>query len=106
MALILTKATSALLVHSEPRYVLGTGFALIGAGDLWMASISGSSLSLVGVIAPLATVGAGFALAVSSVTEVAINTAPAHLAGMASGSNNLLRNLGFTLGPPSSGPSR
>jgi MFS family permease len=99
MALLLTKATSALLVRCDPRWVLGGGFTLIGVGDLWMAHVSEASLTITGVIAPLVLVGVGFALAVSSITEVAVNTVDPHLAGMASGSNNMLRNLGFTLGP-------
>jgi hypothetical protein len=56
-------------------------------------------VSLAPVIAPFILAGAGFALAVSSVTAVAVNTVPNHLAGMASGSTNMLRDFGFTLGP-------
>ena len=48
---------------------------------------------------PLLLVGTGFALALSSVTAVAVNTVPNHLAGMASGSTSMLRDFGFTLGP-------
>ena len=51
------------------------------------------------MIAPLALVGIGFAFAVSAVSAVAVNTVPNHLAGMASGSASMLRDLGFTLGP-------
>ena len=44
-------------------------------------------------------VGVGFAFALSSVTAVAVNTVPNHLAGMASGTTSQLRDFGFTLGP-------
>ncbi|MFY9928677.1 MAG: hypothetical protein WAK82_11795 [Streptosporangiaceae bacterium] len=35
----------------------------------------------------------------SSLTAVLVDTAPNHLAGMASGAANMLRDFGFTLGP-------
>lgn len=99
MALLLIKVTSALSVHVDPRWVLGTGLALIGAGDIFLFEISRGSLTLLGVIAPIAIVGVGFAFAISSITEAAVKNVPAGLAGMASASNNMLRNTGFTLGP-------
>ena len=61
--------------------------------------VPATNLSLAPVIVPLILVGSGFALAVSSLTTVAVNTVPNHLAGMASGSTNMLRDFGFTLGP-------
>jgi MFS family permease len=100
MTLVLTKASASLLARHGPTWVLASGFGLMGAGDTWMARLSTGRLSLVEVAAPLAIVGVGFALAVSSVTEAALAGVPARLAGLASGVNNLLRNLGFTLGPP------
>jgi ABC-type uncharacterized transport system substrate-binding protein len=51
------------------------------------------------MVAPLALVGIGFALAISTVTAVAVDTVPTHLSGMASGTTNMLRDFGFTLGP-------
>ena len=71
----------------------------MGAAGLWLAAVPATNLSLAPVIVPFILVGAGFALAVSSVTAVAVNTVPNHLAGMASGSTNMLRDFGFTLGP-------
>jgi hypothetical protein len=71
----------------------------MAAGDLWLAAVPATNLSLGPVIAPFILVGCGFALAVSSVTAVAVNTAPGHLAGMASATTNMLRDFGFTLGP-------
>jgi hypothetical protein len=43
--------------------------------------------------------GIGFALTVGSITAVAINTVPPQHIGMASATTNLLRDLGFALGP-------
>jgi MFS family permease len=99
MALVLLPVTARLIEALNPKWPLGAGCALMGAGSLWLAAVPATNLSLAPVIVPFILAGAGFALAVSSVTAVAVNTVPNHLAGMASGSTNMLRDFGFTLGP-------
>ena len=100
IALLLIPLTSHLLERYNPRWVLGAGFALIGAGDLWSAAVPVTpQLDLAPLIVPYALVGIGFALAVSSVTAVLVNTVPNRLAGMVGGAANMLRDFGFTLGP-------
>jgi MFS family permease len=99
LTLVQMPLTSRLLERYNPKWVLGGGFALIGAGDLWLAAVPATNLSLAAIVAPLVIAGIGFALAVSSVTAVAVNAMPTHLAGMASGTTNMLRDLGFGLGP-------
>ncbi len=100
IALLLIPLTSHLLERYNPRWVLGVGFALIGAGDLWSAAVPVTpQLDLAPLIVPYALVGIGFALAVSSVTAVLVNTVPNRLAGMVGGAANMLRDFGFTLGP-------
>lgn len=98
-ALVLMPLTARAIHHYNPRWALGGGFLLIGAGDLWLSAVPVSGLSLAPVIAPLVLVGVGFAFALSGVTAVAVNTVPNHLAGMASGTTSQLRDFGFTLGP-------
>lgn len=99
MAVVQVTLTARLIERYNPKWPLGGGCLLMGAGALWLAAVPATNLSLAPVIVPFILVGAGFALAVSSVTAVAVNTAPNHLAGMASGSTNMLRDFGFTLGP-------
>jgi MFS family permease len=99
IALVQVTFTSRLLERYNPKWPLSAGCLLIGAGALWLAAVPATNLSLAPVIVPFILTGAGFALAVSSVTAVAVNTVPNHLAGMASGSTNMLRDFGFTLGP-------
>ena len=99
MALLMVPLTSRTLERYNPRWTLGIGFALIAGGDFWLTALSATDLSVAPVIVPLVLVGTGFALALSSVTAVAVNTVPNHLAGMASGSTSMLRDFGFTLGP-------
>ena len=98
-ALALMPLTARAIQHYNPRWSLGGGFLLIGAGDLWLSAVPVSGMSLAPVIAPLVLVGVGFAFALSGVTAVAVNTVPNHLAGMASGTTSQLRDFGFTLGP-------
>jgi MFS family permease len=98
-ALVLLPLVARLLHRVNARWILGGGFALIAIGDFWASTVSASPLSISPMIAPLALVGIGFAFAVSSVTAVAVNTVRLQLAGMASATTSLLRDLGFTLGP-------
>jgi MFS family permease len=99
MTLLLTPVVSRVLEHYNPKWTLGVGFTLTGIGDLWLAALPASNLSVAPIVAPLLIVGIGFAFSLSAITAVAVNTVPNHLAGMASGSTSLLRDFGFTLGP-------
>ena len=98
-ALVLLPLTSRMLHSVNPRWMLGSGFVLIAAGDFWASTLSINHLSIVPIIAPLVLVGIGFAFAISSVTAVAVNAVRINLAGMASATTSLLRDFGFTLGP-------
>lgn len=98
-ALVLMPVTARAIRDFNPRWALAGGFLLIGVGALWISSVSASNLSLAPIIAPLAIIGIGFAFALSSLTAVAVDTVPNHLAGMASGTTSQLRDFGFTLGP-------
>ena len=98
-ALVLMPVTAKVIHSYNPRWALGGGFLLIGAGDLWISQHSVVDMSLAAIIPPLVLIGVGFAFALSGVTAVAVNTVPNHLAGMASGTTSQLRDFGFTLGP-------
>jgi MFS family permease len=98
-ALLLMPVTARVIREYNPRWALGGGFLLIGAGDLWIATQSVDDLSIVPIVVPLILVGVGFAFALSSVTAVAVDTVPNHLEGMAAGTTSQLRDFGFTLGP-------
>jgi MFS family permease len=99
MALIQVTLTSRVLERYNPKWPLSIGCSLIAAGTFWLAAVPATDLSLAPVILPFILVGSGFALAVTSVTAVTVNTVPNHLEGMASGTTNMLRDFGFTLGP-------
>jgi EmrB/QacA subfamily drug resistance transporter len=98
-AFVLIPVVSRLLNRVSARWLLTVGFALMAVGA-WLASrLEVQDMSLAPMVAPTLLIGVGFALSVSSFTAVAINTVPLHLAGMASAATNLLRDLGFALGP-------
>lgn len=98
-AFVLIPVVSRLLARVSARWLLTAGFALMAVGA-WLASrLDVLDMNLVPMAAPALFIGVGFALSISSFTSVAINTVPLHLAGMASATTNLLRDLGFALGP-------
>ncbi|MEU5593046.1 MFS transporter [Streptomyces sp. NPDC020298] len=97
--LLLMPLISRLLERVSARWVLGSGLALMAAGDFAAATLDVDDLALTSLILPIGLVGIGFALTVSSITATAVNTVEVHYAGMASASTSLLRDFGFTLGP-------
>jgi MFS family permease len=100
IALPLIPVTERLLHNYSPRWTMGAGLVLMAAGDLWTAGVPVTSqVGLGPVIAPYILIGIGFALAVSAMTAVLVDTVPIHLEGMASAAANMLRDFGFTLGP-------
>lgn len=94
-----------LIHHVAPRWVLTAGFAFMAASAFWLSTFALGTPEAFGgtpwtaFITPLLLLGIGFALTVGSITAVAINTVPPQHIGMASATTNLLRDLGFALGP-------
>lgn len=99
MGVILFPVSSRMLQRFNPGWVLAGGMALIGIGDLVLAAIPATNLSIAAVAVPLLVVGAGFKTAVTAITVVAVNSVPTQKAGMASGATSMLRDFGLTLGP-------
>jgi MFS family permease len=99
MAVVLYPVIRKALSAVNPRWVLGTGLALTAIGDFWLTAVPITDVSVAPLIAPLIIGGAGFALSVSSVAAVTVNTVPRQLIGMASGANGMIRDLGFALAP-------
>lgn len=98
-ALLLVPLVARLIHSVSPRWVLTAGFACIAAGASYASTKVTTTAQWPDFIPAMLIFGVGFCLTVGSITAVAINTVPAHLAGMSSATTNLLRDFGFALGP-------
>ena len=99
MGVVLFPVSSRVIEKFNPGWTLAAGMGLIGIGDLVLSFIPATNLSIAAIAVPLLVVGAGFKLAVTSITVVAVNSVPTSKAGMASGATSMLRDFGLTLGP-------
>jgi MFS family permease len=98
-AFLLIPVVSRLLHRVAATWLLTSGFVLMAVGCLLCTRLDVTDTGLGAFVAPALMIGIGFALTVSSVTAVALNSVPQNLAGMASATTNMLRDLGFALGP-------
>ncbi|MEV0495247.1 MFS transporter [Streptomyces atratus] len=98
-AFLLIPIVSRLLHRVAASWLLTSGFVLMAIGCLLCTRLDVTDPGLGAFVVPALLIGIGFALTVSSVTAVALNSVPPHLAGMASATTNMLRDLGFALGP-------
>ncbi|WP_369045965.1 MFS transporter [Sinomonas sp. P10A9] len=104
-AFLLIPVVGWLIHHVAPRWALTAGFAFMALSGYWLSTFSLGVPEQFGgtpwtaFILPLLFLGIGFALTIGSITAVAINTVQPKDIGMASATTNLLRDLGFALGP-------
>ncbi|WP_369199271.1 MFS transporter [Streptomyces sp. PU-14G] len=98
-AFLLIPVVSRLLHRVAPSWLLSSRFALMAVGCLLCARLDVTDPQIGAFVAPALLIGVGFALIISSVTTVALGSVPPHLAGMTSAATNMLRDLGFALGP-------
>ncbi|WP_309500538.1 MFS transporter [Streptomyces shenzhenensis] len=98
-AFVLIPVVSRLLHRVAPAWLLSSGFVLMAAGCLLFTRLDVNDPGLGAFLTPALLIGIGFALTISSVTAVALNSVPPNLAGMASATTNMLRDFGFVLGP-------
>jgi len=88
-----------LLRNVGPRWLLVIGLLALSAGHLWLAAVPVSQVGVMPILGVLALNGVGFVLLISGLTAAMVNAVPVELAGMASGSASVVRDLGQTLGP-------
>lgn len=98
-AFVLIPVISALMTRIPDRYMLSSGLFLLALGGWFGSQLDVVDRSMAQFVLPALITGLGFAFTLSTMTAVAINTVPPRLAGMASATTNLLRDLGFALGP-------
>jgi EmrB/QacA subfamily drug resistance transporter len=98
LAAFVISALIGRFLHSRsPRWIIGGGLALVGAGALLQATLSGQSGDLA-LLPGLIVAGVGVGLATPPLVSSAMAAVPARSAGMAAGAVNTARQLGFTFG--------
>ncbi|GAA2139804.1 MFS transporter [Kitasatospora kazusensis] len=81
----------------QPRYTIGIGLLLIGAGALLLAPVDSGS-TWTALVLGLAVTGAGVGLATPAMAAAVMAAVPQTRAGMAGGALNTSRQLGNALG--------
>ena len=97
VSFVVAGAGGRFLQTLPPRFVLGIGLLLIGAGGFLMALVDADSTWRV-LVAGLAVLGAGVGMANPTLASAALAAVPRERSGMASGAVNTARQLGFAVG--------
>jgi EmrB/QacA subfamily drug resistance transporter len=96
-AFVVSALIGRFLHSSNPRWIIGGGMALVGAGALLQATLTATSSGLA-LIPGLVIAGTGVGLATPTLVSSAMSAVPQRSAGMAAGAVNTARQLGFTFG--------
>lgn len=98
-AFVLIPVISRLQHRLPASWLMAAGFTAMAIGAAIASQFDVTDRGVAKFIVPSLLVGLGFAFTLSPMTAIAVNSVPRHLTGMASATTNLLRDLGFALGP-------
>ena len=96
-AFVVSALIGRFLHDTNPRWIIGGGMALVGAGALAQATLTAHSSGLA-LLPGLIVAGAGVGLATPTLVSSAMSAVPSRSGGMAAGAVNTARQLGFTFG--------
>ena len=96
-AFVVSAAFGRFLHASNPRWIIGGGMALVGAGALLQAGLSAGS-AWTHLVPGLIVTGFGVGLATPTLVSSAMSAVPVHSGGMAAGAVNTMRQLGYAFG--------
>jgi len=96
-AFVVAGLTGRFLHNASPRWMIGIGMLLIGAGTALQALLHADSGRLV-LVPGLIVAGIGVGLTMPSLASAAMAAVPPARAGMAAGAVNTFRQLGYALG--------
>src|SRR3984957_2290700 len=96
-AFVVSALAGRFLHTANPKWIVGGGLALIGAGALAQGTPSAGSGSLA-LLPGLIAAGVGVGLATPTLISNAMSAVPPRSGGMAAGAVNTARQLGFTIG--------
>jgi EmrB/QacA subfamily drug resistance transporter len=98
VAAFAVSAVAGRFLHgANPKWVVGGGLALIGAGALAQGTLTAGSGRLA-LLPGLIVAGVGVGLATPTLVSNAMSAVPHRSGGMAAGAVNTARQLGFTIG--------
>ena len=98
-AFVLIPVLARLQARVPARWLLTGGFVAMGSGALIASTFDVADRDIVRFVLPTLLIGLGFAFTLSPMTAIAVTSVPRQMMGMASATTNLLRDLGFALGP-------
>jgi EmrB/QacA subfamily drug resistance transporter len=98
MLFLVAPVAGSMVSKVGERPLIVVGLALQALGFAWIAMIAGPDLSYTSMILPLAIAGGGVSLAMPSSQNAVIGAVPRPAIGKASGTFNMLRQLGGTFG--------
>ena len=96
-AFVVSAAIGRFLHTSNPRWIIGGGMALVGAGALLQAGLDAGS-AWTHLVPGLIVAGIGVGLATPTLVSSAMSAVPVHSGGMAAGAVNTMRQLGYAFG--------
>lgn len=98
MMVVAQMSTNKLLPALGAKKVLAAGFAISGAGLLWLSAIILTSSYWAHVLPPLVVIGAGLGAIVPPAMSLATQNVPAEDAGVASATVNVMQQIGGSIG--------
>ena len=96
-AFVVSVAIGRFLHAGNPRWIIGGGMALVGAGALLQAGL-GPQSGWPHLVPGLIVAGIGVGLATPTLVSSAMSAVPVHSGGMAAGAVNTMRQLGYAFG--------
>ena len=96
-AFVVSAAIGRFLHVSNPRWIIGGGMALVGAGALLQAGL-GAGSAWTHLVPGLIVAGIGVGLATPTLVSSAMAAVPVRSGGMAAGAVNTMRQLGYAFG--------
>jgi hypothetical protein len=97
LAFVVAGGLGGRLHGASPRWIIASGLALIGVGDLLMAGLDGGS-DWPSVLPGMAAVGLGVGLMSPTLVSTGMAAVPEERGGMAAGAINTGRQLGLAVG--------
>jgi EmrB/QacA subfamily drug resistance transporter len=98
MLFLIAPVAGSMVTKVGERLLIVVGLTLQALGFGWIAVIAGPDISYTSMILPLAIAGGGVSLAMPSSQNAVIGAVPRPAIGKASGTFNMLRQLGGTFG--------